>query len=107
MHDGAVIIQGGRVAAAACFLPLSLNPAISNQLGSRHRAAIGVTEESDAVAVVASEQTGAISLAVGGAIEVGLTAEQLTDRLEGIFRRFRPTTTLPATGSGARIAGKS
>ncbi len=107
MHDGAVIIQGTRVAAAACFLPLSLNPAISNQLGSRHRAAIGVTEESDAVAVVASEQTGAISLAVGGAIEVGLTPEQLAERLEGIFRRFRPTIALPATGSGARIAGKS
>lgn len=107
MHDGAVIIQGTRVAAAACFLPLSLNPAISNQLGSRHRAAIGVTEESDAVAVVASEQTGAISLAVGGAIEVGLTAEQLGERLDGIFRRFRPTTALPTTGSGARVGGKS
>ncbi len=107
MHDGAAIIQGTRVAAAACFLPLSLNPAISNQLGSRHRAAIGVTEESDAIAVVVSEQTGAISLAVGGAIEVGLTAEQLGERLEGIFRRFRLTMALPAQGSGTRIAGKS
>jgi diadenylate cyclase len=107
MHDGAVILQGSRMAAAACFLPLSLNPTISNQLGSRHRAAIGVTEESDAVAVVVSEQTGAISLAAGGAIEVGLTPEQLTDRLESIFRRFRPTMAVPAAGSGARLAGKS
>jgi diadenylate cyclase len=107
MHDGAAIIQGTRVAAAACFLPLSLNPAISNQLGSRHRAAIGVTEESDAIAVVVSEQTGAISIAVNGAIEVGLAAEQLGERLEGIFRRFRVTMTLPAQGSATRIAGKS
>ncbi len=75
LHDGAVIVQGTRIAAAACFLPLSLNPAISNQLGTRHRAAIGVTEESDAVAVLVSEQTGAISLAVGGSIELGLTVE--------------------------------
>ncbi len=107
MHDGAVIIQGTRVAAAACFLPLSLNPTISNQLGSRHRAAIGVTEESDAVAVVVSEQTGGISVAVAGTIEVGLTPEQLTDRLEGIFRRFRPTIALPASGPGTRMAGKN
>jgi len=107
MHDGAVIVQGTRVAAAACFLPLSLNPTISNQLGSRHRAAIGVTEESDAVAVVVSEQTGAISVAVGGTIEVGLTPEQLTGRLEGIFRRFRPTIALPASSPGERVAGKS
>lgn len=107
MHDGAVIIQGTRVAAAACFLPLSLNPTISNQLGSRHRAAIGVTEESDAIAVVVSEQTGAISLAAGGTIEVGLTPEQLTDRLEGFFRRFRPTIVLPTPSPGAPVAGKS
>jgi diadenylate cyclase len=65
MHDGAVIVQATRIASAACFLPLTLNPLTSTQLGTRHRAAIGVTEESDAVAVVVSEQTGAISLAVG------------------------------------------
>src|ERR1700692_1383295 len=69
LHDGAVIIEGSRIASAACFLPLSLDPMISNQLGTRHRAAIGVTEESDAIAVLVSEQTGAISLAVSGAIE--------------------------------------
>src|SRR5262249_22764540 len=63
-HDGAVIVQKARVAAAACFLPLSMNPVLSTQLGTRHRAGIGITEETDAVAVVVSEETGAISLAV-------------------------------------------
>jgi diadenylate cyclase len=102
LHDGAVIVQGTRIAAAACFLPLTLNPLTSNQLGTRHRAAIGVTEESDAVAVVVSEETGSISLAVGGTIELGLTVEQLTDRLTNLFRRFRSTLTLPAPIPGAR-----
>jgi diadenylate cyclase len=106
MHDGAVIVQGARIAAAACFLPLSLNPTISNQLGTRHRAAIGVTEESDAVAVLISEQTGAISLAVGGTIELDLTGEQLNDRLAVLFRRFRPAVGLPIP-SRTRLAGRS
>lgn len=107
LHDGAVIVQGSRIPAAACFLPLTLNPLTSNQLGTRHRAAIGVTEESDAVAVVVSEQTGSISLAVGGTIELGLTVEQLTDRLTNLFRRFRSTLTLPAPIPGARVTGKA
>jgi diadenylate cyclase len=107
LHDGAVIVQGTRIAAAACFLPLTLNPLTSNQVGSRHRAAIGVTEESDAVAVVVSEQTGAISLAVGGTIELGISVEQLTDRLGNLFRRFRTTLSLPAPVPGARVTGKA
>lgn len=107
LHDGAVIVQGSRIPAAACFLPLTLNPLTSNQLGTRHRAAIGVTEESDAVAVVVSEQTGSISLAVGGTIELGLTVEQLTDRLTNLFRRFRSTLTLPAPIPGARATEKA
>ena len=107
LHDGAVIVQGSRIASAACFLPLTLNPLTSNQLGTRHRAAIGVTEESDSVAVVVSEQTGAISLAVSGTIELGLSVDQLTDRLTGLFRRFRTTLTLPAPLPGARVTGKS
>ena len=102
LHDGAVIVQGTRIAAAACFLPLTLNPLTSNQLGTRHRAAIGVTEESDAVAVVVSEETGSISLAVGSTIELGLSVEQLTDRLTNLFRRFRSTLTLAAPMAGAR-----
>ena len=66
LHDGAVVIQGNRVAAAACFLPLTVNPQLSRELGSRHRAAIGVTEDTDAIAVVVSEETGTISRGVGG-----------------------------------------
>ncbi len=106
LHDGAVIIQGTRIAGAACFLPLSLNPAISAQVGTRHRAAMGVTEESDAVVVLVSEQTGAISLAVGGAMEFGLTVGQLTERLTTLFRRFRATAELPAPSPGARVADR-
>lgn len=102
LHDGAAILQGSRVAAAACFLPLSLNPMLSNQLGTRHRAAIGVSEESDAIAVVVSEQTGAIALAVAGAIETDLTAERLAERLRELFARFRPPVALPAPPGGTR-----
>jgi len=81
LHDGAVIVQDDRVAAAACFLPLTVNPKLSKALGSRHRAAIGLTEENDAVAVVVSEETGSISIVVDGAIERGLTSDQLRARL--------------------------
>jgi uncharacterized protein (TIGR00159 family) len=68
LHDGAVVVQGNRIAAAACFLPLTVNPALSRTLGSRHRAAIGITEDTDAVVVVVSEETGTISLVAGGRI---------------------------------------
>jgi uncharacterized protein (TIGR00159 family) len=81
LHDGAVIVQEDRVAAAACFLPLTVNPRLGKELGSRHRAAIGLTEENDAVAVVVSEETGGISLVVDGHIDRGLNADQLRRRL--------------------------
>lgn len=81
LHDGAVIIQGDRIAAAACFLPLSTNPAITGQLGTRHRAALGITEESDALALVVSEETGRISVAAFGRIELDLTLEQVRQRI--------------------------
>ena len=81
LHDGAVILQENRVAAAACFLPLTVNPRVSRELGTRHRAAIGLTEEGDAIAVVVSEETGQISLAQDGRIERGLTPDELRDRL--------------------------
>jgi diadenylate cyclase len=106
LHDGAVIIQGNRIAAAACFLPLSLNPAISTQVGTRHRAAMGITEESDAAVVLVSEQTGAISLAMGGAMEFGLTVGQLTDRLAGLFRHFRMTVALTSAPPSVRTTGR-
>src|ERR1700681_2202003 len=95
LHDGAVIVQKDRIAAAACFLPLSMNPVLSTQLGTRHRAGIGVTEETDAIAVVVSEETGTISLAVGGTIERDLTVEQLRERIGELLRRYVPPSTLP------------
>ncbi len=85
LHDGAVIIQEDRIAAAACFLPLTVNPRVSRELGTRHRAAIGLTEESDAVAVVVSEERGQIALAIDGNLERDLSAEQLRDRLMSLL----------------------
>jgi diadenylate cyclase len=81
LHDGAVVIQGNRVAAAACFLPLTVNPALSRELGSRHRAAIGVTEDTDALAVVVSEETGGISIVVGGNIRRNVDGRALKQAL--------------------------
>ncbi len=81
LHDGAVIIRNDRIVAAGCILPLSDDPTISKELGTRHRAAIGLTEESDAFVIVVSEETGAISLAVNGRLERNLTLEQLRDRI--------------------------
>ena len=89
LHDGAAIIQGDRVAAAACFLPLSVNPKVSRELGTRHRAALGLTEENDAVAIVVSEETGSISLAMGGDLERGISAEALKTRLRSLAGRRR------------------
>ena len=82
LHDGAVVIEGGRIKAASCFLPLTTRPSLSRSYGTRHRAAIGITEESDALAVIVSEETGGISLAVGGHIIEGLNAQTLRDHLE-------------------------
>ena len=89
LHDGAVILQEGRVAAAACFLPLTVNPRLSRELGTRHRAAIGLTEENDAIAIVVSEETGTISVALDGQIERGLTADALRDRLRRLIQGRR------------------
>ena len=89
LHDGAVIVQDDRIAAAACFLPLTVNPKLSKELGSRHRAAIGLTEENDSVAIVVSEETGAISVVVNGQIERGLTADALRVRLRSLVLRRR------------------
>ncbi|MEN3338171.1 MAG: diadenylate cyclase, partial [Acidobacteriota bacterium] len=81
LHDGAAILQDNRIAAAACFLPLTVNPRVSRELGTRHRAAIGLTEENDAVAVVVSEETGQISLALDGRIERDLSPDALRARM--------------------------
>jgi diadenylate cyclase len=84
-----------------------MNPVLSTQLGTRHRAGIGVTEETDAIAVIVSEETGAMSLAVGGKIERDLTVEQLRERLGGLLRRYVPSSTLPTPitdGDGAETS---
>lgn len=104
LHDGAVIVQKDRIAAAACFLPLSMNPVLSTQLGTRHRAAIGITEETDAISVVVSEETGSISLAVGGSIERDVTVEYLRERLSELLRRYVPHSTLPTNAFDRAIA---
>ncbi len=89
LHDGAAIVQNDRVAAAACFLPLTINPRLSKELGSRHRAAIGLTEENDAVAIVVSEESGTISVVVDGQIERGFTADTLRARLRSLMLQRR------------------
>lgn len=85
LHDGATIVQGDRIAAAVCFLPLTLDPQLSKELGTRHRAAIGITEETDAVAVVVSEETGYISGVVGGVIHRRLDVKRLRAFLDEAF----------------------
>jgi len=99
LHDGAVIIQGDRVAAAACFLPLTVNPFVGKDFGTRHRAAIGLTEETDAVAIVVSEETGTVSLALGGQIERGLNVDELRARLRELVSAARSAPARPAAGS--------
>jgi len=91
LHDGAVIVQEGRIAAASCFLPLTVQPALSRELGTRHRAAIGLTEENDAVAVVVSEESGLISIALDGTIERGLSPNDLRNRLKALVVQRRAT----------------
>lgn len=90
LHDGAVILQGNRIAAAACFLPLTVNPSLSRTLGSRHRAAIGITEDTDALAVVVSEETGIISIVSGGQIRRDLDGSSLKQALLEALAVERP-----------------
>lgn len=85
LHDGAVIIRNGRILAAGCYLPLSSNPDIARELGTRHRAAIGITEETDAITIVVSEETGIISIAVDGIITRHLDAQSLQEKLEELL----------------------
>ncbi len=91
LHDGAVIIQKDRIAAAACFLPLTTNPTLSSQLGTRHRAAIGITEETDCLSLVVSEETGRISVASFGELVSGLTIAEATERINRHFGVERPS----------------
>jgi diadenylate cyclase len=101
LHDGAVVLQGNRVAAAACFLPLTVNPELSRALGSRHRAAIGLSEDTDAVAVVVSEETGTISVVESGRIRRGLDGPALKlDLLTSLGLVERPQLVPQPAGAG-------
>lgn len=86
MHDGAAIVRGDRIMAAGCLLPLSENQSLSRELGTRHRAALGMSERSDAVTVVVSEETGTISVAVDGILKRHLATETLRKLLEREFK---------------------
>jgi diadenylate cyclase len=87
IHDGAAIVRNGRIAAAGCFLPLTLSSNLSKELGTRHRAAVGLTEETDAVVVVVSEETGEISTVMHGRIEQNIDATRLRRTISDIFVR--------------------
>lgn len=87
LHDGAVIIRGDRITSATCYLPLSDNMSISKDLGTRHRAALGMSEVCDALIIVVSEETGLVSVASGGQLSRGVTADELKERLSQIQYR--------------------
>jgi diadenylate cyclase len=103
LHDGAVIVGGDRIVAAGCFLPLSIDPNLPRDLGTRHRAAVGVTEETDALAVVVSEETGSISLVAGGEISRNLSPADLRQQLSALLgpSATRALKVAPAPAGGA------
>jgi diadenylate cyclase len=90
LHDGAVIIQKDRIAAAACFLPLTTTPALARELGTRHRAAIGITEETDCLSLVVSEETGRISVCSFGELVQGLSLAEVRERINRHFEVLHP-----------------
>lgn len=102
IHDGAVIIKGGRIAAAGCFLPLTKNPNVDKGLGTRHRAAIGLTEDTDAVVVLISEEAGACYLVKGGRITSPLNEDELRKSLAVILELMDFGRTVTATDGGVR-----
>ncbi len=107
LHDGAVIVQGDRVAAAACFLPLSMNPVLMGKHGTRHRAGIGVTEETDCLALIVSEETGKMSAAAFGELHQDLTIEQVRDRLNRHFGGRRHENQMLRAGGAVTASARS
>jgi uncharacterized protein (TIGR00159 family) len=95
IHDGAVIITGGRIAAAGCFLPLSKDPNIDKRYGTRHRAALGLTEDSDAIVVLVSEEAGEAHLVKNGKITTNLSEQELRDTLAALLDISRGQPNLP------------
>ncbi len=107
LHDGAVIIQGDRITAAACFLPLTTNPLLITELGTRHRAALGITEESDCMAVVVSEETGRISIAAFSEIELDVSLERVEQLLTGRLERSDMRTSAAVTHRASAVSESS
>lgn len=89
IHDGAIIIKGNRVVAAGCFLPITIGADLSKALGTRHRAGIGITEETDAVAIIVSEETGTVSVGIDGKIETHVDMGTLRDMLTDLFTEVK------------------
>ncbi|HEX7900861.1 MAG TPA: diadenylate cyclase CdaA [Planctomycetota bacterium] len=108
LHDGAIVVRGDRVAAAGCLFPLTDDMSLSKSIGTRHRAALGISEETDAVAVVVSEETGRISVAVDGRLTVDLTRDQLVKLLgELASRSSQPGASLPPLDIAVEIDTKA
>jgi len=105
LHDGAAIIAEGRIKAASCYLPLTMNPSLSRTYGTRHRAAFGITEESDALVVVVSEERGVISLVDSGELTEGLDAKGLQQALHSALNGG-PTETAKRVGRGQSVAAE-
>jgi diadenylate cyclase len=115
LHDGAVIVQKDRVAAAACFLPLTTTPALARDLGTRHRAAIGITEETDCLSIVVSEETGRISVGAFGELVQGLSLAEVRERINRHFESRQPLSMqidespadIPLASTGGMVSAES
>ncbi len=107
LHDGAVIVQKDRISAAACFLPLTTNPAVPAGLGTRHRAAIGITEESDCLSLVVSEETGDLALAAHGDIYRRVSLSELDERINAHFGVSKPGPSLASEFAAAESTENS
>ena len=107
LHDGAVIVSGNRVTSATCYLPLSANNRLSKELGTRHRAGVGISEATDSMTVIVSEENGKISVAYKGVLERGLTKEQLEQRLSSIQNKPEEEDKKLKKGKGSKNAKKT
>ena len=107
LHDGAVIVRGDRVTSATCYLPLSDNMRLSKELGTRHRAAVGISEVSDSLTIVVSEETGKVSIAMGGELYRNVDAEFLKNKLTFIQKREQDNSTIKSWGRRLKDAAKN
>ena len=106
LHDGAIIVRGDRIVSATCYLPLSDNMGISKDLGTRHRAAVGMSEVSDALVITVSEETGAVSVAQGGELTRSINEAELRVKLEEVQHKSSETNRIKAMWKGWRKHAK-